>query len=186
MNGFGGGGPPNQRRRQGDSSQDRSAPRRGRVIEVPPGNYEVTLLAGRSNTYLTAITAKSAEVHGRHVVVPAGDSTLTLHLATGLATLTGNVTMHDKPTVGATVLLVPASLGDPGSFATIGRDQSNTDGSFDITGITPGQYILIAIDHGWQINWSDPSTLRRYLTQGTPIDLTSSEKLKQKIEAQTP
>ncbi len=186
MNGFAGGGSPNQRRRQGNPSQDRPAPRRGRVIEVPPGNYEVTLLAGRSNTYLTAITAKSAEVHGRHVVVPAGDSTLTLHLATGLATLTGNVTMHDKPTVGATVLLVPASLGDPGSFATIGRDQSNTDGSFDITGITPGQYILIAIDHGWQINWSDPSTLRRYLTQGTPIDLTSSEKLKQKIEAQTP
>ena len=127
-----------------------------------------------------------AQVRGRHITIPAGDSTLTLHLATGLASLTGNVTMHDKPTVGATVLLVPASLGDPASFATIGQDQSNTDGSFDIAGITPGQYILIAIDNGWQINWSDPSTLRRYLTQGTPIDLTSSEKLSQKIEAQTP
>ncbi len=184
-NGFGG-GPANQRRRPGSSTQDRPAPRRGRVIEVPPGRYEVSLIAGRSNTYLTAITAQSAEVQGRHVTVRAGDSTLTLHLATGLATLTGNVTMHNKPTVGATVLLVPASLGDPGSFATIGRDQSNTDGSFDIAGVIPGQYIIIAIDQGWQINWSDPSTLRRYLTQGTPIELTSSEKLKQKIEAQTP
>lgn len=179
-------GPANQRRRPGSSPPDRPAPRRGRVIEVPPGQYEVTLFAGRANAYLTAITAQSADVHGRHVTVRAGDSTLTLHVAAGLATLTGNVSMHDRPTVGATVLLVPASLGDPGSFASIGRDQSNTDGSFDIAGITPGQYILIAIDHGWQINWSDPSTLRRYLTQGTPVDLTSSEKLKQKIEAQTP
>ena len=187
MNGFAGGGPANnQRRRQGGPPSDRPTPRKGRLIEVPPGQYEVTVVAGRSNMYLTAITAQSAQVRGRHITIPAGDSTLTLHLATGLASLTGNVTMHDKPTVGATVLLVPASLGDPASFATIGQDQSNTDGSFDIAGITPGQYILIAIDNGWQINWSDPSTLRRYLTQGTPIDLTSSEKLSQKIEAQTP
>ncbi len=185
-NGFGGGGPAGQRRRPSGPSTDHAAQRRGRIIEVPPGRYEVTLYAARSNTYLTAITAQAADVHGRYVTVRAGDSTLTLHLATGLATLTGNVSMHDKPTVGATVLLVPASLGDPGSFATMGRDQSNTDGSFEINSITPGQYILIAIDHGWQINWGDPSTLRRYLTQGIPVDLTSSEKLKQKIEAQSP
>jgi hypothetical protein len=187
INGFGGGGPGNQRRRGGGPSMDHPARGRGRVIEVPPGRYEVTLYSSeRSNTYLTAITAKGADVDGRFVTVSAGDSTLTLHLASGLATLTGNVTMRDEPVVGATVLLVPASLGDPGCFATIGQDQSNTDGSFDITGITPGQYILIAIDHGWQINWSDSATLRRYLTQGIPVDLSSAERLKQKIEAQSP
>ncbi|HEY6376507.1 MAG TPA: carboxypeptidase-like regulatory domain-containing protein [Edaphobacter sp.] len=185
-NGFGGEGSAGPRRRPGGPSADRAAPRKGRLIEVPPGRYEVTLYSGRSNAYLTSISAQSADVHGRYVTVRAGDSTLILHLATGLATLSGNVSMHDKPSVGAMVLLVPASLGDAGSFATIGQEQSNTDGSFEISGITPGQYILIAIDHGWQINWSDPSTLRRYLTQGSPIDLTSSEKRKQKIEAQAP
>ncbi len=186
VNGFDGGRPGNQRRRTGGPSMDHAAPRRGRLIEVPPGRYEVHLYSVGSNSYLTAITAQSADVHGRYVTVRAGDSTVTLHLATGLATLSGNVSMHDKPSVGAMVLLVPASLGDDGSFATMGQEQSNTDGSFEITGITPGQYILIAIDHGWEINWSDPSTLRRYLTQGIPIDLTASEKRKQKIEVQSP
>ena len=186
MNGFGGGNAANQRRRSEGPAADRAQTRRGRMIEVRPGRYEVTLSSGRSNTYLTGITAQGGEVHGRDVTFRAGDSTLTLHVATGLATLMGNVTMHNKPTVGASVLLVPASLGDPGSFATVGQDQSNTDGSFDITGITPGQYILIAIDHGWEVNWNDPSTLRHYLMQGTPIDLASSEKVKQKVEAQSP
>jgi hypothetical protein len=185
MNGFGGDNAGNQRRRS-EPPADRATPRRGRAIEVPPGRYEVALTSGRSNSYMTGITAQGADVHGRFVTFRAGDSTLTLHVATGLATVIGNVTMHNKTTVGAAVLLVPASLGDPGSFATIGQDQSNTDGSFDITGITPGQYILIAIDHGWQVNWSDPLTLRRYLMQGIPIDLASSEKLKQKVEAQSP
>ena len=187
-NGFSGGGPAGGPRRRpgGGPSTDRAAERRGRIIEVPPGRYEITLYSGRSNTYLTTITAQAADVHGRYVTVRAGDSTLTLHLATGLATLSGNVSMHGRPTVGSTVLLVPASLGDPGSFATIGQDQSNTDGSFEINGIAPGQYILVAIDHGWEINWSDPSTLRRYLTQGIPVDLVASEKRKQKIEAQSP
>jgi hypothetical protein len=84
------------------------------------------------------------------------------------------------------VLLVPASLGDPASITILRRDQTNTDGSFDLADILPGQYILLAIDHGWQINWSDPSTLRGYLMRGVPVDLTSSANVSQNIEAQAP
>ena len=66
------------------------------------------------------------------------------------------------------------------------QDQTNTDGSFDVANIIPGQYILVAIDHGWQINWGDPSTLRRYLMQGAPVELKSSAIVKQNIIAQAP
>ena len=60
------------------------------------------------------------------------------------------------------------------------------DGSFDIAAIIPGQYILVAIDHGWDINWSDPSTLNHYLTNGVPLDLRTPTSVKQNIEAQVP
>jgi hypothetical protein len=156
-----------------------------RVIQVPAGRYEVTLF-GKPDIYLTGITAQSAEVTGRIVKVHAGDSRMTLHVATGHATLRGVTTFADKPSVGAMVLLVPASLGDPTGIAMLRRDQSNTDGSFDFEEVIPGQYILVAIDNGWQINWNDPSTLRSYLMHGVPVDMPSSANVKQNIEAQAP
>jgi hypothetical protein len=170
----------NQRGRSGGGMRGQE-----RVVEVAPGRYRVTLV-GRPNVYLTGITGQSAEVKGRYVTVHAGDSSLTLHVATGTATVTGIVKSEGKPCVGAMVMLVPATLGDTGSFAFLARDQSNTDGSFDLTNVIPGQYILVAIEDGWHINWSDQSTLRQYLTHGVPMDLGASANVKQNVQAQMP
>jgi len=173
------GGPGNfGRRGRRDSGAERT-------MEVPPGRYEV-VLQGRPDAYLTGITAKGAEVAGRYVTLPDGASTLTLHTATGRAILTGVATFQDKPSVGAMVLLVPTTIDDPNSLRILRRDQTNTDGSFDLADVIPGQYILLVIDHGWEINWSDPATLRGYLTQGVPLDLASGAKVKQNVNAQTP
>jgi len=176
--GLGGGGNLHLRRQPGTSTSDR-------VLQVPPGRYEVVLF-GKPDIYLTGITAYLAEATGRVINVRSGDSSITLHVATGRATLRGIATLGIKPSVGAMVLLVPASLGDPASITILRRDQTNTDGSFDLADVLPGQYILLAIDHGWQINWSDPSTLRGYLMHGVPVNLTSSANVSQNIEAQLP
>jgi hypothetical protein len=156
-----------------------------RTVEVPPGRYEV-VLAGKPNLYLTGITAQSAQAKGRFVTVPGGDSTLTLRVADGRSTLTGVAMTQGKPSVGAMVLLIPATLGEPDNLNIIRRDQTNTDGSFDLNDVLPGQYILLAIDHGWQVNWKDPSTLRNYMMHGVPVDLTSTQRMRQTLEAQTP
>ena len=111
---------------------------------------------GRPNIFLTGLTAKGAETAGRYVTVGAGESTLTVHVASGRASLSGVATLDGKPCVGAMVLLVPITIEDRNSITVLLRDQTNTDGSFDLANIIPGQYILVAIDHGWQINWGDP------------------------------
>jgi Carboxypeptidase regulatory-like domain len=174
------GGGPNlrQRRQPGGVAPDRT-------IQALPGSYEV-VLRSRQDVYLTGITMPSAEVKGRTVKVHAGDSVMTLHVASGRATVTGVATIEGKPATGAMILLVPASLGDPRGLTILRRDQTNTDGSFELSDVIPGQYILTAIDHGWQINWNDPSTLRTYLLHGIPMDVAPSATLKQKIEAQSP
>jgi hypothetical protein len=166
------------RRDQKESNADRT-------MEVPPGRYEV-VLQGRPNIFLTGLTAKGAETAGRYVTVGAGESTLTIHVANGRASLTGVATLEGKPSAGAMMLLVPITIEDPNSIPILLQDQTNTDGSFDLSNIIPGQYILVAIDHGWQINWGDNSTLRRYLMQGVPVDLKSSAIVKQNITAQAP
>jgi hypothetical protein len=173
-----GNGPNLVRREQRDPNAER-------LLEVPPGRYEV-VLQGRPNFFLTGLAAKGAETAGRYVTVGAGDSTLTVHVASGRATLSGIATLDGKPCVGAMVLLVPVTIEDPNSIAILRQDQTNTDGSYDLANVLPGQYILVAIDHGWQINWGDPSTLRRYLMQGVPVELKASAIVKQSIAAQAP
>jgi Carboxypeptidase regulatory-like domain len=182
-NGNEGGGATPVRRDQRDPNADR-------ILEVPPGRYEV-VLQGRPNIFLTGLSAKGAEVAGRYVTVGAGDSTLTVHVASGRASLSGVATLgvatsQGKPSVGAMVLLVPITIEDPNSITFLRQDQTNTDGSFDLANVIPGQYILVAIDHGWQVNWGDASTLRRYLMQGVPVDLKSSAMVKQNVTAQAP
>jgi hypothetical protein len=171
---------------RGDSrGRDSKDPNADRTMEVPPGRYEVAL-QGRPNIFLTGLTAKGAEVAGRYVTVGAGESTLTVHMASGRATLSGIATLDEKPVAGAMVLLVPITIEDPNSITFLVQDQTNTDGSFEMANVIPGQYILVAIDHGWQINWSDPSTLRGYLMQGVAVELKSSAIVKQNVVAQTP
>jgi hypothetical protein len=155
------------------------------TIEVPPGRYEV-VLQGRPNLYLTGMTAKGAEVAGRFVTLSSGASTLSLHIASGRSTVSGVASFQDKPSIGAMILLVPTTIDDPGALRILRRDQTNTDGSFDLADVIPGQYILVAIDHGWAINWSDPATLRRYLSQGVPVEITSGANVKQDMSAQAP
>ena len=156
-----------------------------RVIEVPPGRYEV-VLTGRPNLYLTGMTAQSGMATKRFITAPSGHSTLTLHIAEGRSTLTGIAMMQGKPSVGAMVLLIPATLGEPDSLDIIRRDQTNTDGSFDLVNVLPGKYILLAIDHGWQVNWKASGTLRGQMMHGVSVDLTSTQKMKETIEAQAP
>lgn len=161
------------------------SPTADRIIEVPPGRYEV-VLQGRPTIYLTGLSAKGAQTSGRYVTVPAGETTLAVHVTRGRANLSGIATLEGKPAVGAMVLLVPITIEEPDSIGFLRQDQTNTDGSFDIENIIPGQYILVAIDRGWQINWGDRSTLVHYLTHGVPIELKPSAAMKQIIIAQTP
>ena len=172
---------------RGNRSGGESAAREQRPdlgIDVLPGRYRV-ILSGDRNQYLTGITATGAEAAGALVTVH-GDASLTLHVTSGKPSITGFVRYQGKPSVGAQVLLIPATFGEPESLTTVRRDQTNTDGSYDLEEVIPGQYILIAIDHGWQVNWNDPATLRMYLMHGIPLDLRSGANIRQEIEAQAP
>jgi hypothetical protein len=175
------GGQRPQRGPGSDSRRERPA----RTIELPPGRYSVSQ-EGSSNFSLTGLAIGANEIVGRIVTIPSGQSTVTLRFAAGRASLTGVATLNGKPMVGGLAMLVPITVDQPGSITELRRDQTNTDGSFDMPAIIPGQYILIAIDHGWNISWSDPSTLNHYLANGVPLDLRTPTSVKQNIEAQVP
>ena len=163
------------------SSSDRAT----RIVDLAPGSYLV-YQNGSANFFLSGMTLGTKQIPGRKVTIPSGESSLTIHIATGRATISGIATKDSKPDPGAMVLLVPITMNEPGTIAELRRDQTNTDGSYDLDFVIPGQYILIAIDHGWNINWSDPATLSHYLSNGIPLDLSNPSTIKQNIEAQRP
>jgi (2Fe-2S) ferredoxin len=166
------------------SRNEQSRMPRSMSLQVPPGRYEVSLM-GREG-YLVGTAAKGAEISGRFLTVRAGKVTLLLHTAKGRATVDGVASVNGKPVPAAMVLLIPAGLGDPRSFTHIVQDQTNTDGSFGLNDIIPGQYILIAVDQGWKIDWKNTANLQKYLSQGIPLDLHAETKLQQNLPVQAP
>ena len=156
-----------------------------RHIAVPAGRYEITL-TGDPDLYLTSLTLRDKLVAGRVVQLSGGPVTLTLNVARGRALLTGRALLGDRPIAGAMIMLVPATFGQPGSVDLLRRDQSNTDGSYKLENIVPGDYILLAIDRGWTVNWQDPTILDRYLLRGTPLSIQPHSKPDQEVPAQAP
>ena len=153
----------------------------GRTLLVPAHQYEVYSTGG-SGAYLAGLSAKGAKTAGRLVTID-GPATVTLHMANTHAQVEGVARLGGKPAAGAMVLLVPASMGEPGDFIPIQRDETNTDGTFLIANVVPGRYILVAIDHGWDVQWRSPETLAGYLMHGTPVDVQTVTKVREEIEA---
>jgi hypothetical protein len=170
---------------QGDDPEEfRPGAGSGRTVNVAPHTYEV-YVSGIAGVYLTGMTATGAKTFGR-VVTLDGAATLTLKVAKTHASVEGVATIAGKPAEGAMVLLVPATLGAPGSLSAIQRDETNTDGSFLIDNVVPGRYILVVIDHGWNVTWRDPATLAHYLVHGIPVDLRTAAKVHQEVAAVEP
>ena len=175
-----------QRTQRGGGTSDARRERPARTIELPPGRATPVTQEGNANFSLSGMAWGTNEIAGRIVNVASGESTLTIRFSAGRASLSGFAALKGKPLVGGLAMLVPITIDQPGSITELRRDQTNTDGSFDIPNIIPGQYILIAIDHGWNINWSDPSTLNHSLANGVPLDLRTPTNVKQNVEAQVP
>jgi hypothetical protein len=70
------------------------------------------------------------------------------------------------------VLLVPKDFAVFPALAR--RDQSDSDGSFALRDVAPGQYTVVAIENGWDLDWERPEVISRYLPGGVAVSVTES------------
>ncbi len=169
----------------GRRRDDGNGAERERAVYLSAGRWEVRC-SPFASIYLTGVQATGAAVQGATLQVGDQPVSLTLRVGTGRGEISGIAAVNGQPTEGAMVLLVPATLGEPGSIAEIEREQTNTDGSFTLRGVVPGKYILLAIDHGWAVKWRDPATLAGYLARGVPLQVESKAKIQQNINSVEP
>ncbi len=84
----------------------------------------------------------------------------------------GNARKNLKGAAGVMVLLVPKA---PAAFPDlVRRDQSDSDGSFAIRDAAPGDYTLVAIEDGWELDWSRAEVISRYLPGGIAVTVTDT------------
>jgi hypothetical protein len=149
---------------------------------VPPGNYEISI-GGSAGAFLSSVTSGQVKPVGRMLAIKGpGPVKIALSLAAGQSQITGSVQKDGKPFAGAMVLLVPA---DPGHNQVLfRRDQSDTDGTFTLANVVPGKYTLLALENGWDLEWTKPSVLKPFLPQGEAVEAKSSGKLDLKLNVQ--
>jgi hypothetical protein len=140
------------------------------IRQIPAGDYEVLLFGGRKPYSISRISAEGAEVSGHSVTVPVGASvTLSLSLVQGNVEIEGTVKRAGKVFAGAMVVLVPKY--PEGNRDLFRRDQSDLDGTFSLHGVIPGSYTLLAIENGWDLDWSEPGVIAAYLKRGQTIEV---------------
>ena len=140
------------------------------IQQVASGRYEVFLF-GRGKAYaITQISAEGAEISGHTVTIAAGSSpTISLAASEGSVTVEGTAMRDGKPFAGAMVVLVPKNV--EGNRDLFRRDQSDLDGTFTLRNVTPGAYTLVAIENGWDLDWSQPGVIAVYAKHGQVLDV---------------
>jgi hypothetical protein len=151
-------------------SQSVDAKGEAELQQIAVGKYEVVVFGGGKPYSIAHISAEGADVGGHTINVAAGSSpAVSLTLVGGSVEVQGKVTRAGKGMAGAMVVLVPRNPEvDRDLFR---RDQSDLDGTFLLRGVVPGSYTLLAIENGWDLDWSRPGVIAAYLKAGRKTEV---------------
>lgn len=145
----------------------------GEIQQIPAGQYEVVLFARGRNYSISRVTAEGAEVSGRHVNIAAGSTaSISVTATAGSIVVQGVAKRAGKPFAGAMVVLVPKDV--EGNRDLFRRDQSDLDGTFSLRDVTPGKYTLVAIENGWDLDWSQAEVIAVYARHGRAMEVTDT------------
>lgn len=150
---------------------------------MQPGTYRIQVNLPPGDYYVQKVIAKEAKTSGREIVITGGnDVDLTVTLGQGPGQVTGVVQFEGKPAAGILVLLVPESGQEMEEDSRM--DESDSDGTFSLGGILPGDYVLLAIKDGWDLEWSNSDVLRPYRSAGQKMSIAANRSVKVTVSAQ--
>ncbi|HMG84775.1 MAG TPA: carboxypeptidase-like regulatory domain-containing protein [Terracidiphilus sp.] len=139
---------------------------------VPPGQWAVMATGTGTLIPVVSVSAGGMQRAGNVATLRERGSDLVITLSDAETRIEGFARKNGKGLAGAMIVLLPRS---PALWqALTRRDQSDSDGSFALQNVAPGQYTLVAIEDGWEIDWTSPDAMARYLPGGTSV--TVSEK----------
>ncbi len=154
--------------------------------DVPPGNYYVQIArdAGANNDwFVKALLVGGRDVNDSGISVNGGTVALDLVTSTNGGIVEGVVTDHqDQPVANAVVVAIP----DARMRARLDRyrkTQSDQNGRFELQGIRPGDYTVLAWESVDGEEYYNPDFLKAYSGQGTALRVSEGERKTLSLEA---
>lgn len=135
---------------------------------VPPGTWLVEGLGQDAPLPVLAVGPRGGRAQeGNRITVDDKPLSLVVTVSAGNIRLEGFARKDGKGVAGAMIILVPKDLSAVAELAR--RDQSDSDGSFALLNVAPGDYTLIAVQDAWDMDWFDPAVISRYLPHGMAV-----------------
>jgi hypothetical protein len=154
---------------------------RGTDLMVVPGRYRVATSFPMTQVISVALNGQPAKP-GNVVTLAAGNASLVVNVGQRRTTqVTGIVTDVDQPRSGIAIYLLPDGAKNPAKPTF--EDQSDSDGSFSME-VDAVQYIGVAIENGFDLEYARPEAIAPYLAHGTPIDAAARQRVQVKLELQ--
>ena len=145
---------------------------RFRFENVPPGTWEMSGWNGENPLPILSLSAYGTSHAGGIFTVSDRSLDLTATVAVRRTRIEGFTRKGGKSASGMLVVLVPKN---PAAFDTlVRRDQSDSDGSFALRDVAPGEYTIIALEDAWDLDRSGPAVLARYLPRGLDVTVRST------------
>ncbi|MGB6686290.1 MAG: carboxypeptidase-like regulatory domain-containing protein [Terracidiphilus sp.] len=138
-----------------------------RYSSVPPGKWTFSAFASGRRLAVISTTVGNRTRAGNVLMVGDQPLQIVLTVSPGDMRVEGFARKDGKGFAGAMVVLVPKDLNACDELAR--RDQSDSDGSFSLRDAAPGQYTVVAIEDGWNLDWSRPDVIRRFLPRGAAV-----------------
>ncbi len=149
---------------------------------VKPGRYVVTLQSS-GGYFLSKMSVTGAKLSGRTLDIGSNAS---VHIAAsvgrGVAQVDGVAQRSGQPFSGAMIVLVPRDAGN--NSPLFRRDQSDSDGTFTLPNVVPGEYTVLALANGWDLEWGNPAVLQPYLNGGEAVHITGDGKVQVQVQVQ--
>jgi hypothetical protein len=145
----------------------------GREFEaVPAGVWELSVFGEEKALSVSSITSDGQKQAGNLITVADHSLKLTVTVAQADSRIEGFARKDGKGVAGVMIVLVPRNPAANGD--QFRRDQSDSDGSFSLLDVAPGEYTVVAIEDGWELDWARPEVIGHYLPKGVSVTVTET------------
>ena len=149
---------------------------------MKPGRYTVAL-QGSGGYFLRKMSVTGAKLTGRTLEIGSSSSVhIVATVGRGVAQVDGVALRGGQPFAGAMIVLVPRDAAN--NSPLFRRDQSDSDGTFTLPNVIPGQYTVLALANAWDLEWGNPAVLQPYLKGGEAVQITGDGKLQVEVQVQ--
>jgi hypothetical protein len=151
---------------------------------VPPGEWQLWAESAGRQLPIASVAVGNRARSGNLITVQDRPLSVVVTVTQGATRLAGFARKDGAPGDGSSslgwkdgkgvsgvmVVLVPAEMA--ALQGLVRRDQSDSDGSFALHDVVPGQYTLVAIEDAWDLDWASPEIIGRYLPGGIAVTVT--------------